>query len=691
MDRIQLLFEHSPWWVLVCLLIGAGYAFLLYQKKGPWSARTNKLLGLVRGLLVAFIAFLLINPLLKQILNEIEKPVYVLAVDNSQSIVEEEPEATKTALVSALLSVQAQIAEEGAESSIYSFNDQNLSVDSIRFDAPSTNLSSLLRQIENDFEGKNLAGVILFSDGIFNQGISPDFRNYAYPISTVGLGDTIPRRDLKIRNLLYNEIAYQGNRFPVVAEVQNEGFENATTVLSVMKNGQVIASENVSFEGPGVKEVTFTLDADEAGFQRYSLSLNALPEEKISANNRMNAYLEVIEGKEQILIASAAPHPDIKAITASLSRNQNYEITQFIAGINDFPEGKYDLIIIHEAFDRSRKLGGYQEQLFADGQSLLLIMGNRSNFNQFNESVGMLSFEQKRGQKDQVRPAINDNFTAFNLNPDINEVIETYPPIEVPYGDFTINANTDILLYQQVGSIVTDKPLIAVTKKQESKIAVVMGEGIWQWRLQEYAQEDDAKVFDELISKLVQYLSTKEDRRRFRFSPEKNEYFDSEPIVFKSEVYNDIYEPVYGYDITIQLKSEAGEIREYSYTTSPTNSNFAIGQLPAGIYQYTASTNLDNRKVSVNGEFSVKELQLESISLTAKHNLLRNLSQNSGGNFYSLSDINQIGDALAQQDAKGIIYSSESYQSVINLKWIFFLLIALVSIEWFTRKFNGSY
>ncbi|MEM8896080.1 MAG: hypothetical protein AAGC88_15995, partial [Bacteroidota bacterium] len=63
MDQLQLIFEESPWWILASIALGVGYAWLLYQKGGPWSETINKILAGLRGLLVALIVFFLINPL----------------------------------------------------------------------------------------------------------------------------------------------------------------------------------------------------------------------------------------------------------------------------------------------------------------------------------------------------------------------------------------------------------------------------------------------------------------------------------------------------------------------------------------------------------------------------------------------------------------------------------------------------
>jgi hypothetical protein len=46
---------------------------------------------------------------------------------------------------------------------------------------------------------------------------------------------------------------------------------------------------------------------------------------------------------------------------------------------------------------------------------------------------------------------------------------------------------------------------------------------------------------------------------------------------------------------------------------------------------------------------------------------------------------------LTVKEAQAIIRSDEKYDALINLKWIFFILLAMISVEWFLRKFYGSY
>ena len=85
------------------------------------------------------------------------------------------------------------------------------------------------------------------------------------------------------------------------------------------------------------------------------------------------------------------------------------------------------------------------------------------------------------------------------------------------------------------------------------------------------------------------------------------------------------------------------------------------------------------------------ERQAELQNLTADFELLRKLSENSGGKFYAATNIATLKSDLQKTEATSVIHSEETYDSIINLKWVFWLLLILVTAEWGLRKFYGSY
>ena len=78
----RLIFESSPAFIILCVAMGIGYAWILYRTKHTWGNTTNRILFVVRAIAVALAAFLLIGPILKLTTNQFEKPEVVILVDN---------------------------------------------------------------------------------------------------------------------------------------------------------------------------------------------------------------------------------------------------------------------------------------------------------------------------------------------------------------------------------------------------------------------------------------------------------------------------------------------------------------------------------------------------------------------------------------------------------------------------------
>ncbi len=692
MDQHRLLFEYSPAFVLVCLGLGLGYAYLLYQPRQPWGKYTTRILFGMRTILVSFLAFLLIGPILKLSLNQFEKPSIAFLIDNSTSVWE---------VVDSLqwneFYIQLQENIENLESNGYNVTVNTLDSEAvqIQFAQPTSDLNNAVRNLTASYEGKNLAGVVVLSDGIYNSGNSPLYSSSRTPVYTVGIGDTTERIDIVLRNVLYNKIAYEGNQFPLRAEVLTRGIDDQDVTVSVYKKGKLLARDRKNTGERSIVAFDFQIDASEKGLQRIDLAVEPLNQEQNKKNNYASVFVEVIEGKKKILMVAPAPHPDIKTFRSVVEKNANYEFIVYIPGVKDVPQESLrpeniDLAIFHQAVDYSRKTQGLFNLLMESGTAMLVTLGERSNLRQLASQGIPVTFESP-GQWDAVSPVINSDFKDFGFSENLNNVFSRYPPVTVPFGKFSYPANGNILLYQRIGRVSTDRPLMLTTNQDDRKMGIMLGEGLWRWRLDEYAETQKTDAFDEVFSKLIQYLSTREDKRKFRFFPLQNEFAASEPVVFESQVYNELFEQVYGNKIEIVLSNEVGENLQYGYITSPGSSRYRIGGLQEGIYRYRASTALNNAVESVSGEFLITRQNIESQNLTADFELLRKWAENTGGKFYQSENLSQLTQDFSQLEAKSLIHTEESFNPLINLKLVFFFLLALISAEWFTRKYLGGY
>jgi hypothetical protein len=700
MRELELIFENSPWFILLCLITGGIYAFLLYQKKSPWGKNLNMALAFVRFVLVFFISILLLGPYLKQLKNYVEEPTIVFAIDNSLSVKESADSSEVYGVIDQLEQIKRKLHQQGFNTDAYTFRGQvQDDLNNIAFDYRSTNLNKIFSDIQNDYEGRRLAGVVLLSDGIYNLGVSPTYRPYNFHVFPVGIGDTLPKSDINIRALYYNKIAYEGNKFPLVVELTNHGFANEQIAVEILQNNQVIDRKTVRLEKDDqVQRVEFLLDANNQGMQHYVVKAEEKPGEFTHANNQQHAYIDIIEGKQKILMIAESPHPDIKAIRSALESNQNYEFEVFIPDLTNNEqqvlsagEQNFDLVIFHQLPNRQNRMSNVISHFQNLNIPLWYIAGNQTDFVRLQLVDKALRISGLSNQKDHVTPVINDQFTRFQLSEEVPAIVNGFPPVTIPFARWELAGSTETILYQRIGNIATDRPLLLVNEDNGRKTAVFIGEGIWRWRLQEFAKRENHNAFDELVTKLVQFLSSKEDKRKFRVYPIKNEYFDTEQVVFETEAYNDIFERIYGQEVELVITDEQNENRSFTYVTNQNNTKYRISGLDQGVYKYTASSVINRENVTSSGEFSIQQLQLESINLMANFDLLRSLAQQTNGNFYHTHQLQALEDDLLNRELQGLIHTSEEFLPIINMSWIFFLLLALVSVEWFTRRYFNSY
>ncbi len=710
---MNFVFQSSLWWILVCLLVGAVYAFAMYQPLprlvrsgmagsgatvGGFDKRTTYGLAALRFGVVSLLCFLLLNPLIRSLRTLTEKPKVVLAIDNSESVAA----AGRTALNQSLERLQQLrelLTEKGLDVAVRTLGDTVTTTDltQVPFTRRSTDLSGMLSAIRQDYEGRNLTDVVLVSDGIFNQGLSPTFGQYPFAVHTVGLGDTIPKRDVQLRGIVANRIAYLGNQFPVRAEIVSNGFQGRNATVVLRQNGRELGRQSVNLgRNETYNQVTFQATATQKGVQHYVVEVLPQPGEFSTRNNRQDVYLDVIDGKEKVLLLALAPHPDIRALRSILERNQNYELdirvlTGTPAEAAPPADKAYDLIILHQIPDNGSVGNPLVQKYLVKNTPVLFILGNQSALGPFNTSNPVVQVAAQANQSDKVTGFFNPDFKQLNLDPARLELLAKLPPMSVPYGEFRLQAGSEVVLWQQVGNVRTTKPLLALNLTGSRKTAVLAGEGLWLWRLEEFALTDKQEVVDELMQKVIQLISVKEDRRKLRVYPIRNEFVAGEKVIFETELYNDIYERVYDRPVRLEIGDEKGLTRSYNYTPTAANSRFEISRLPEGAYRYRATVSLNNRAEQSAGQFVVRDLQLEALNTTADHGMLRQLATQTGGQFYGPNRVDDLVRTLTGRPRPARLTSTEEMNELINWRWLFFVVLARAGVEWGLRKFYGGY
>jgi hypothetical protein len=679
--------------ILACLAVGLLYAWLLYSKRTPWPKPINYMLAALRFVVVSFLCFLLLGPLVRYVANTTIKPTIVFAVDNSQSVSLFSDSVQLQQATQGLQRILSRLEEEGFHTQVRTLATdqppQNLA--EVRYSAETSNLSQLLSGVQDEYADQNLAGVVLLSDGIVNQGISPTYANYNYTLYPVAVGDTVPKKDVLVASLRYNKVNYSGNRFPLEVELQQEGFGGTAATVTLSENGKTIDKKTVTMKpNQPIQQVPFQVMASGLGKRHYEVQVQPLQGEFTTLNNTKHAYIDVVKGKIKVLIAAAAPHPDIKALRAAIETNENYETELFIPGLNPLKQQDYDVAVLHQL--PARVSGGEAALTLVRQKNLpvLYILGPQSDLNNYNRLNAGVSINTS-GQTDEVTAVVSTSFSTFQLPEAATERLLQYPPAYVPFGDVQLAPNTETVLYQQVGRVRTNKPLLTVQTTGDKRNATLLASGTWQWRLTEAANNEKPEVYNKLITNLIQLLSAPRNKKRLNVYPVQEEYTSSDEVRFNAEAYNEALEPVYGQNITLRVTGEDGETKSFNFANGENQSGVNVGTLPGGRYTYTASASINGQQHQDKGEFVVEELQLEALNAVADHNLLYQLASNTNSRLYYPAQMQQLEQDILNANHKDVIYSSEELNDLVDLKWLFFLILGLVCVEWFIRKYNGSY
>lgn len=689
---IKILTEYPIWFSLFCMLLGVIYAFILYRKEEKLKEVKSwlvKLMATARFLLISILAFLLLSPFIKTLFNKVEKPVIIIAQDNSSSILlNKDSTFYKNEYLQKLANLKTKL-EENYEVKTYTFGEQLTEGLAVKYKQKTTDLSSTFNEITNKFYNKNVGALILASDGIFNQGANPVFNSgIEFPIYTIAMGDTSLQRDIILQEVLHNKITFLGNQFPIEVAASAYQCDGNVTKLTVTHNGKQLFEKSYNINSAKFSiEENLLLEADKVGVQHYKISLTTIKNEISTVNNVKDIYIEVLDGRQNILILANAPHPDVKALKLSIENNENYKVTSELIKNFDDHIKPYSLVIIHQVASNNAAI----QKLLASNVSVLMVLGNQTNINQFNQLNVGLSISNPRNKFNEITPAYEPNFPLFTISENTAKMMKQTTPVIAPFGTYQLKQEGYVLLNQKIGSVVTDNPLLVFFQQNGKKVGVFTAEGFWRWRMQDFLQNKTHANFNELINKTVQFLSVKEDKSKFRIITQNN-YFENEEIFFNAELYNESYELVNDSEIKIDIEDENGA--KYNFVFNRTSIAYLLnaGLLPTGFYKYQAKVKFGTKDYSEKGQFQIKPLLLEANNTVANHQLMQNIAEKFGGQLFFPKQTDKIADVImANDNIASVIYEEHDLKELINLKWIFFVLILLLSIEWFLRKHNGAY
>ena len=689
--------SYSLWLLPLCIALGVLCAWLLYRRTSAqhgWSTPVQWVLGTARAAVIALLAFFLLEPMVRIFLREVRKPVIVLAHDGSSSLLAAGDTAALRSTYQAALNRLSEKLGEDYEVRAFTYGGAvKEGLDFAQVEGR-TDIDQMFRDVYDRFAGPDLGAVIIDGDGIFNTGRDPRLaaERLGVPVYAIALGDTTVRPDLVLRNVDHNRITYLGNEFPVVARVEARHFNGQKTRVSILRDGKELIGKDLVVSGdPAITEIPFMVKADKPGLQRITVRIAEREGETSTDNNEQTIYVDVLDDRRKILVLAQGPHPDVAALRESLNALEGYGTeVAYAATFKGVPED-YDLIILHQLPSSYAAIQPVLTRIVEKNIPTWTILGQNTDFNQVNALEGGLEISNGQRMVNDAQGAINPDFALFTMEPDDVRAIERFPPLQVPIGTYEIGRGAVALMNQKVGIVRTRYPLMLLQPQGDRHSATLCGEGLWRWRLADQQLNSSHAHFDKLVHKTVAYLALKQDKSRFRVR-HAQEFAQNDKVMIEAELYNASYEPVNTPEAAIRLTDEGGKELAYTFSRKGNGYVLEVGSLPPGRYTWSANTTLDGERLTATGEFLVKELVAERFSTVADHGLWSGISARTQGLMVQASDMDRIVEAIAAK--KTIVprsYAHASFSDLIGLRWIFFLLLALLTIEWALRRRSGTY
>ncbi|MBT6767013.1 MAG: hypothetical protein HOA90_20970 [Prolixibacteraceae bacterium] len=370
---------------------------------------------------------------------------------------------------------------------------------------------------------------------------------------------------------------------------------------------------------------------------------------------------------------------------------KTYEVSVFTEEPYPSNLSDFNLVILNQLPTSGKSLATIIKTAENSRIPILFIVGNKTFLPQLNMLAQGAQIVPLAGLAEEAQATLNPTFATFSLSEDFKEMLLKFPPLQAPFAEYTLDQAFTPLFYQKIKNIETAKPLIATGTLNGRKTGFIFGEGIWRWRLTNYYFNQNHARFNELTNQLIQYLALRENEDNFivEFKPV---YAEIDDVILNAELYNDAFEGITSEEINIKLQNTEGEEFNFTFDVSGEKYYLNAGHLPIGDYSFAAEVTIGNEIFSENGSFTIVPVNLENVQTRANHQVLYQLAVQSGGNFYLPAQVEDlIRELKSGRQLKISNYFQEMVNELLNFRWLFFVLLLLLSLEWFLKKFWGIY
>lgn len=745
----RLTFEANPSLALlfiVALLVAVLVYFLYVQPGARLSSPARTGLIALRVLFISLLIFLLMRPVIIVPSVIAHSTDVAILADNSRSM-QLADENTRRRLEA----VQRLLVADNSDGSflkrltdkfrinLYGFSGAAAKLqgaNELDADGTSTDLASALQHVVKGSTARPLAGIIVISDGATNAPADlaaqvKELRVRGIPVYTIGVG-SLPSAstDAEMVRVTAPRRVLIGSSVTAEALVRLSGYGPTKVRVAVSEDGRALKTQEFDLRGGETRELTIVFTPPTAGDHRYTFAVTPLEGELTIENNRQETLVQVTAAQPKILYMEGEPRWEYGKLRQSLGRNEK---NLALVSVLRSADGKFYRQGVESDQELKSGFPTTEEELF---KYQGLILGSiEANFFTFDQLKSIEQFVARRGGgllalggryafdagkyantpvadllplylNDQVEgggAAEVSNFkavlaprgrthaiTRLNEDPGLNQKAwNELPLITLPERLSGVKPGATVLLEARgakPGSNTT-VPLLVEERYGRGRTLALTTSDTWRWRME---MDSGNTSHENFWRQMLRYLVSTTPNQT-EVAAERDTYAVGEPVQLRADVNNSKYEMIGEAQATIRLtKPSGGTISvPLQFSASQAGSGYKGEFTPdeAGLYRIdlTAAKGATNLGTAASS-FLVTAQDREFYNHWQNVDLLKRVAAETGGKYYPLAKANDLIEDITYRDSDNSEpITKELWDMPINL----FLLIALISAEWFLRKQKG--
>lgn len=603
-----------------------------------------------------------------------------------------------------------------------------------------TDLGRAVLRIGEEAGESPLAGVVIFTDGALNRGMSAEdvaayARRFKAPVYTVGVGRAVSPPNVRVAQLSAPATVSKGDPLELRVELDSEELEemSARLELRVQRPGEaprIVGERAVTLGGqtPRAAE-TFTLSADDAGSLLYTAHVEPIVDEVVQLDNTRTASVLVLDDRLRVLMVAGRPSYDFRQVAALLIRDRTIDVSCWLQSaepqairdgdveIRELPRKpedllQYDAVLLMDPdpreFDASWALT-CKKLVDELGGGVLFQAGSHYSTRflrdeRLTDLVAMLPItpdpesdlrlSAQGSYRTRASPlVIPDDVRAHPLlalhpDPVVNQaVLASLPGVWWSLPVLREKSLATVLL-RQAGSAAERNQgavLLATQPFGAGRTVFLAYDGTWRWR------SNAQRYFERFWIQTVRYLAQARRQggsRRGVIVVDRDVVNIGEYVKIEARVLDPLFQPWLepGVDGVVELGDGA---------TTP----IRLALIPGREGWYAGRVALDREgsamiRIPVPGggsESIIKHVQVqppdvELRSLKMQEEALRRIADATGGSFLTLAQAGALPDRILNASQATTIPGPR--RALWDRSWVMMLVAVLLCVEWALRRRN---